>query len=44
MLEWLVGNCRVLGISGQNWMLVVLGALAIYIVTLLLMRRRMRLP
>ncbi len=27
MLHWLVGSCRVFGLNGQNWMLVIAGAL-----------------
>lgn len=40
MLHWLVGSCRVLGLNGQNWMLVIAGALAVYCAVLLIIRRR----
>lgn len=39
MLHWLVGSCRVLGLDAQNWMLVIAGALAVYLATLVLIRR-----
>ena len=39
MLRWLVGNFDVFGYSGQNWMLVVAGALLLYVLTLLLTRQ-----
>ncbi len=45
MLQWLVGSCRVLGLNGQNWMLVIAGALAVYLVVLYFIRlRRPRAP
>jgi hypothetical protein len=45
MLHWLVGNCHLFGFTAQNWMLVVAGALALYVLTLLLARQRhVRLP
>ena len=31
MLHWLVGSCRMLGLDGQNWMLVIAGAFAVYL-------------
>ena len=31
MLHWLVGSYRVLGLNGQNWMLVIAGAFAVYL-------------
>lgn len=44
MLHWLVGSCRVLGLNGQNWMLLIAGALAVYLAVyfgaLALKRRR----
>ncbi len=43
MLHWLTGNCRVFGLNGQNWMLVIAGALVVYFVVLALLRRRHRL-
>ena len=42
-MNWLVGNFDLFGLSGQNWMLVVAGMVAIYIVTLLIGRRGQRL-
>lgn len=42
MLKWLVGSCEVLGLSGQNWMLVIAGALIVYCVALCVVRRRRR--
>jgi hypothetical protein len=39
MLHWLTGSCRVFGLNGQNWMLVIAGALAAYIVVLGLLQR-----
>jgi len=42
MLHWLVGNCDLLGLPGQNWMLVVAGVLALYIAALAIGRRRQR--
>jgi hypothetical protein len=45
MLHWLVGNCDVFGVRAQNWMLVAAGALALYVLMLVLIRqRRTRLP
>ena len=40
MLNWLVGNCEVFGVTGQNWMLVVGGGLLLYITMLIVARRR----
>jgi len=40
MLNWLVGNCEVFGVTGQNWMLVVGGGLLLYIAMLMVARRR----
>jgi hypothetical protein len=40
MLYWLVGNCELFGYIVQNWMLVVAGVLALYVVTLLLAGQR----
>jgi hypothetical protein len=42
MLLWLTGGCRVFGLNGQNWMLVIAGALAVYFVALALLRLRRR--
>jgi len=35
-VDWLTGNCWLFGMSGQNWMLVVAGGLAIYIGALII--------
>lgn len=43
MLHWLVGNCELLGFAAQNWMLVMAGALALYVVVLLARQRRAHL-
>jgi hypothetical protein len=40
MLNWLVGNCDLFGLPGQNWMLLVGGGLLIYGATLALVRWR----
>ena len=40
MLRWLVGNCDVFGLAAQNWMLVFAVALLLYVVTVLVLRRR----
>ena len=40
MLQWLVGSCQVLGLNGQNWMLVIAGALVVYCLALFVLRRR----
>lgn len=42
MLHWLTGGCRVFGLDGQNWMLVIAGAVAVYFVALALLRLRRR--
>lgn len=44
MLHWLVGSCRVFGLDGQNWMLVIAGALVAYVAALALIRRHRRTP
>jgi hypothetical protein len=45
MLDWLVGNFQLLGFSGQNWMWLSGVGLAVYVVTLVVARRRRaRLP
>lgn len=44
MSGWLVDNFRVLGLHGQNWMLVFAGALVAYLSALALMRHRRRTP
>ena len=40
MLDWLTGNCDLLGFNGQNWMLVLAGGLLLYIAVLVIGRRR----
>ncbi len=40
MLGWLVGNCELLGITAQNWMVVAAGALVLYVLALLAARLR----
>lgn len=40
MLHWLVGSCRVLGLDGQNWMLVIAGAFVVYLAALAIVRHR----
>jgi hypothetical protein len=40
MLNWLVGNSNLFGLPVQNWMLLVGGALALYILTLVVARQR----
>ena len=44
MLDWLVEGGNVFGLRGQNWMLLVGGGLALYFVTLALLRRRQTHP
>jgi len=39
-LDWLTENCRLLGLNGQNWMLIVGGGLLIYVGALALERHR----
>jgi hypothetical protein len=36
MLNWLTGNCDLLGFNGQNWMLVLAGGLLAYIAVLVI--------
>jgi hypothetical protein len=40
MLNWLTGNCNLLGFNGQNWMLVLAGGLLLYIAVLVIGHRR----
>jgi hypothetical protein len=40
MLSWLVGNCDLFGLSGQNWMVLIGGGLLLYAAMLLIARRR----
>lgn len=44
MLNWLVGNCNLFGLPAQNWMLAVGGALALYVLTLVVARQRRANP
>jgi hypothetical protein len=44
MLDWLVGNCSMLGLPGQNWMWLIAAGLALYLVTLAIARRRQARP
>ena len=39
MLQWLVDDWHWFGLSGQNWLLVIGGGLALYIAGLLIARR-----
>ncbi|HEU5019047.1 MAG TPA: hypothetical protein VFT69_13880 [Pseudolabrys sp.] len=38
-LDWLVGNCRIFGLHGQNWMLLLVAALVTYALILYFWRR-----
>jgi len=40
MLQWLVDDWHWFGLSGQNWLLVIGGGLALYIAGMLIARRR----
>jgi hypothetical protein len=40
MLNWLTGNCDLLGFNGQNWMPVLAGGLLTYIAVLVIGHRR----
>jgi hypothetical protein len=40
MLYWLVGNCDVFGLAGQNWMLLIGGGLLLYIAILAIARHQ----
>lgn len=40
MLNWLVGEFHVFGLAVQNWMVVIGGGLALYLVALAMLRRR----
>jgi len=40
MLQWLVDDWHLFGLSGQNWLLVIGGGLALYIAGLVIARRR----
>ena len=43
MLQWLVDDWHLFGLSGQNWLLVIGGGLALYIAGLVIAHRRRRL-
>jgi hypothetical protein len=40
MLQWLVEDWHLFGLSGQNWLLVIGGGLALYIAGLVIAARR----
>lgn len=40
MLQWLISDCRLLGLPGQNWMWVLPAGLLIYFAALVVLRRR----
>ncbi len=40
MLNWLVGNCDLFGLGGQNWMWLIGGAVLLYTVLLTIVRSR----
>jgi hypothetical protein len=40
MMDWLIGNCDVLGLPCQNWMWVFGAAMVIYIAALVVAGRR----
>jgi hypothetical protein len=42
MRPWLVGNCDLFGVACQNWMWLTAGALRVYVVTLVIAKRRPR--
>lgn len=42
MLNWLVQDFGFLGLNGQNWMPVLAGALLLYAVVMVLLRRGVR--
>jgi hypothetical protein len=44
MLNWLVENCSLPGLGGQNWMWLSGVGLALYVVTLAVARRRQARP
>jgi hypothetical protein len=41
-MQWLVADWHLLGLTGQNWILVVGGALTLYIAGLVIAQRRRR--
>jgi hypothetical protein len=43
MLNWLVGDCKLFGVAGQNWMLVVGGGLLCIAVLVIAQRRQTRM-
>ena len=40
VLHWLISDCRLFGLTAQNWMWVFHGGLLLYIAVLILVRRR----
>lgn len=40
VLQWLVGDCQLFGLTGQNWMLLVGSGLLFYIAGMVIVRRR----
>jgi hypothetical protein len=44
MLDWLVGSCDIFGLPCQNWMLVVSGALLMYVAILAVTRMVETIP
>ena len=40
VLQWLISDCRLLGLPGQNWMWVLPAGLLIYFAALVVLRRR----
>jgi hypothetical protein len=42
MAHWLVGDCNLLGLPAQNWMVLLGGGFALYVALLALAARRRR--
>ena len=40
VLDWLISDCRLFGLTAQNWMWVFPSALLLYMAVLILVRRR----
>ena len=40
MLDWLISDCRLFGLTAQNWMWVFPSALLLYAAVLIIVRRR----
>ena len=40
MLQWLISDCRLFGLTAQNWMWVFPSALLLYAAVLIVIRRR----